>query len=148
MIHSTRLIILHLTFILGIALSGCSSGGEKQMVAGDVVGTWVLDSKNFRSDVYKVEDFKDFALNIRSDGNFSIAGVPPGIFMNTGAENAAFKGPWKIDYRHGYNGIDFTITDLPGFTSGHYGVSFDWKDGRRVIRLSSDGFIYIVRSGK
>jgi|GEM_PF-2333940 len=144
----TQLIVRCFAIILFVVLSGCSSGVEKQAVAGDVVGTWILDTKNLRSDGYTVEDFKDFALNIRSDGSFSIAGVPPGIFLNKGAENAAFNGQWKIDDRHGFNYVDFTINNLPNFTSGRYGVNLDeWIDGCRVIRLSGGGFIYIVRRG-
>jgi len=132
-------------FIGVILLSGCSSSPEKQMEAGDVVGTWTLDAKNLSSNAYSIDDFKTFALNIRSDGSFSLAGVPPGIFLNKGAENAAFEGHWNLRYREGYNYINFTLPDLPGYTSGHYGTPFDWKDGRRVIRLKGGGYIYIVR---
>lgn len=105
----------------------------------------MIDSKNLRSDVYSVDDFRGFAVSIRPNGEFSAAGIPPGLFLNNGPGKADFKGSWKLLY-DGYNYIDFTITNPAGYTIGIYGMTFDWKDSRRVIRLNGKGFVYLARS--
>ncbi|RYD18600.1 MAG: hypothetical protein EOP88_22010 [Verrucomicrobiaceae bacterium] len=125
-------------------ISGCSTHEQKAKPA-DIHGTWELDSKNLRSDTYTVDDFRGFAVNIHPDGNFSAAGIPSGQFLNKGPGKADFKGTWKLRY-DGYNYIDFTIKNLPGYTSGHYSRPIEWKDSRRVIRLSGNDFVYIVRT--
>jgi len=121
---------------------------DSPLSSTDAIGDWEVDPNLLRSDNYRIESLRDFRITIQPEGAFTAKGVPPGLFLNKERHNADFEGTWILQYFGdvGYNRIDFTIKNLPGYTSGLFGGLLQWKDGHWGIGVGGQyDFIRLIR---
>ena len=145
--HCTLNFLSNLSIAVGLLFCATSCKYEDTpLTDSDVVGVWKLQGSSFRSEEYNQGDFKDFELRIRIDSTFTASAIPPGLFLNKSTEAADLIGTWAMRYDDGHNYLRFTITNLPGYTSGTYGGPLQWEDGDRVFRLGGNGFIYLQKA--
>ena len=106
----------------------------------DFVGIWKVDQEISKIPKPRQlpKEYLDIKLIINDDNTFEIVNSLPEFFYGDIA--LKHSGTWKFDdyIKDGYTHYTLTFPSIKGYTSGTKGGYFEWRKGKKAIRVGPE----------